>query len=99
MCARKSRASASARKFCWATKNLRIAPHLECDATPEKPLGAPMVSTEGACAAYINIAIISSPNESVSRRSTRDGYGDSLLPVAFVRRANVSCWATEAEES
>ena len=36
----------------------QIKPH-DCSAfgrecTPEKPLGAPMVSTEGACAAYYN---------------------------------------------
>lgn len=38
----------------------RIKP-FECPAfgtvcTPEKPLGAPMVSSEGACAAYYNYA-------------------------------------------
>jgi hydrogenase expression/formation protein HypD len=26
------------------------------DCTPERPLGAPMVSSEGACAAYYNYA-------------------------------------------
>jgi hydrogenase expression/formation protein HypD len=36
----------------------RIKPH-QCPAfgkecTPERPLGAPMVSSEGACAAYYN---------------------------------------------
>jgi hydrogenase expression/formation protein HypD len=36
----------------------RLKPHecaaFGCRCTPEHPLGAPMVSSEGACAAYYN---------------------------------------------
>ena len=35
-------------------------PAFGCDCTPEHPLGAPMVSSEGACAAYHRYARIES---------------------------------------
>jgi hydrogenase expression/formation protein HypD len=31
-------------------------PHFGKDCTPERPLGAPMVSSEGACAAYYHFS-------------------------------------------
>ncbi|MEZ4414968.1 MAG: hydrogenase formation protein HypD [Gemmatimonadota bacterium] len=45
----------------------RLKPH-QCpafgtDCTPERPLGAPMVSSEGACAAYYNFQRFQSPTE------------------------------------
>jgi hydrogenase expression/formation protein HypD len=67
---------------CHAGDVLRgkLKPH-ECPAfgtlcTPERPLGAPMVSSEGACAAYFNYGRLRRANgttreETVSQGSTR----------------------------
>jgi hydrogenase expression/formation protein HypD len=37
-------------------------PHFGKKCTPENPLGAPMVSSEGACAAYYHFSGTSIPN-------------------------------------
>ena len=100
---------------CRAARCCRgcIKPH-ECAAfgttcTPRNPLGAPMVSSEGACAAYYLLPAAArrravrrgrrveptDPRSSADRARLR-GLG---LPGAAARRARRSCWATAAAGS
>ena len=80
----------------------QIKPH-ECPAfgtrcTPEHPLGAPMVSGEGACAAYYryrrhdpmkNARLNMSENRQISARPVRSQF----------RNTRTSCWRTAAAAS
>ena len=62
----------------------RIKPH-QCEAfgvtcTPEHPLGAPMVSSEGACAAYYNFKRFDAQGE--MSREADGGVGGAAYPPA-----------------
>ena len=41
-------------RFCWGTRNRTECAAFGGKCTPDHPLGAPMVSAEGACAAYFS---------------------------------------------